>query len=66
MIMLLAHLVELLINFGMLFKTPADHKSKANPILAVVVVLLIAAVAATIYVNNPKHDTPKVEATLSV
>ena len=64
--MLLAHLVELLINFGMLFKNPPDGKSKANPILAVVVVLLIAAIAVTIYVNNPKHDTPKVEATLSV
>jgi hypothetical protein len=66
MIMLLAHLVELLINFGMLFKTPADQKSKASPILAVVIVLVLVTVGITIYVNNPKHDTPKVEATLSV
>ena len=54
MIMLLSHLVELLIYFGMLFKNPPDGKSKANPMLAVVVVFVIAAVAVTIYVNNPK------------
>lgn len=52
--MLLAHLVELLIYFGMLFKQPADQKSKASPFLAVVVVLLLTAVAVTIYLNNPK------------
>lgn len=52
--MLLAHLVELLINFGMLFKEPAGENSKASPKLAVVIVLLLAAVAVTIYVNNPK------------
>ncbi len=54
MLMLLAHLVELLIYFGMLFKTPADKSSKASPKLALVVVLLLIAVAVTIYVNNPK------------
>ncbi|RZL16840.1 MAG: hypothetical protein EOO89_10950 [Pedobacter sp.] len=52
--MLLAHLVELLIYFGMLFKTPADQSSKASPKLALVIVLLLAAVAVIIYVNNPK------------